>query len=107
MLHDVGKISIPKAILHKPSALTHTEFEVIKMHPVWGVELLAHNPHVVERARGAEPEYLDALVKEVLRIRPPLPTVSTWPPWAAPCAGMSTTNCEPAATWRARIAGRS
>jgi cytochrome P450 len=42
----------------------------------WGVELLAHNPEIAERARGAEPEYLDALVKEVLRIRPPLPTVS-------------------------------
>ena len=42
----------------------------------WGAELLAHNPDVVRRARAAEPEYLDALVKEVLRIRPPLPVVS-------------------------------
>ena len=30
MLHDVGKIAIPKEILNKPSALTEREFEVIK-----------------------------------------------------------------------------
>jgi HD-GYP domain-containing protein (c-di-GMP phosphodiesterase class II) len=40
MLHDVGKISIPKAILHKPSALTHTEFEVIKNHTIEGQFIL-------------------------------------------------------------------
>jgi HD-GYP domain-containing protein (c-di-GMP phosphodiesterase class II) len=40
MLHDVGKISIPKAILHKPSALTQTEFEVIKNHTIEGQFIL-------------------------------------------------------------------
>jgi HD-GYP domain-containing protein (c-di-GMP phosphodiesterase class II) len=40
MLHDVGKISIPKAILHKPSALTHNEFEVIKNHTIEGQFIL-------------------------------------------------------------------
>jgi HD-GYP domain-containing protein (c-di-GMP phosphodiesterase class II) len=40
MLHDVGKISIPKAILHKPSALTDTEFEVIKNHTIEGQFIL-------------------------------------------------------------------
>ena len=40
MLHDVGKISIPKAILHKPAALTHTEFEVIKNHTIEGQFIL-------------------------------------------------------------------
>jgi cytochrome P450 len=39
----------------------------------WGAELLALNPKVLERAREGEEEYMDALVKEVLRIRPPLP----------------------------------
>ena len=39
----------------------------------WGVELLVHNPAVMERARGGEESYLEALVKEVLRIRPPSP----------------------------------
>jgi putative nucleotidyltransferase with HDIG domain len=40
-LHDVGKVRVPHEILNKPGRLTNEEFEVIKMHPVWGVELLA------------------------------------------------------------------
>ena len=40
MLHDVGKISIPKEILHKSSALTHSEFEVIKSHTIEGQFIL-------------------------------------------------------------------
>jgi len=43
----------------------------------WGVVLLAHDRGVGERAtiaaREGDDRYLDALVKEVLRIRPPLP----------------------------------
>jgi putative nucleotidyltransferase with HDIG domain len=40
-LHDVGKVKVPHEILNKPGRLTDQEFEVIKMHPVWGIELLA------------------------------------------------------------------
>ena len=40
MLHDVGKISIPKDILHKPAALTEQEFEVIKHHTIEGQFML-------------------------------------------------------------------
>jgi HD-GYP domain-containing protein (c-di-GMP phosphodiesterase class II) len=40
MLHDVGKISIPKEILHKPSALTEDEFQVIKNHTIEGQFIL-------------------------------------------------------------------
>jgi HD-GYP domain-containing protein (c-di-GMP phosphodiesterase class II) len=40
MLHDVGKISIPKEILHKPAALTDTEFELIKHHTIEGQFML-------------------------------------------------------------------
>jgi cytochrome P450 family 135 len=39
----------------------------------WGVELLAHNPAVMEKAREGEEQYLEALVKEILRIRSPVP----------------------------------
>jgi putative nucleotidyltransferase with HDIG domain len=39
-LHDVGKIRVPHEILNKPGRLTNDEFEIIKMHPLWGVELL-------------------------------------------------------------------
>jgi HD-GYP domain-containing protein (c-di-GMP phosphodiesterase class II) len=40
MLHDVGKISIPKEILHKPAALTDGEFEIIKHHTIEGQFML-------------------------------------------------------------------
>ncbi len=39
-LHDVGKIRVPHEVLNKPGRLTDDEFAIIKMHPVWGVELL-------------------------------------------------------------------
>jgi cytochrome P450 len=42
----------------------------------WGVELLVHSPAVMERAREGEDAYLEALVKEILRIRSPLPITS-------------------------------
>jgi putative nucleotidyltransferase with HDIG domain len=41
-LHDVGKVKVPHEILNKPGALTADEFEVIQLHPVWGIELLAN-----------------------------------------------------------------
>lgn len=40
-LHDVGKISIPDAILLKPGRLTAEEFEVMKSHASSGAKLLA------------------------------------------------------------------
>ena len=42
MLHDVGKIGIPDAILLKPGPLAADEFEIIKRHPVLGNRLLAN-----------------------------------------------------------------
>lgn len=44
LLHDVGKIGIPEAILSKPTRLTDEEFEVIKRHPVIGYEILRGIP---------------------------------------------------------------
>lgn len=40
MLHDVGKIAIPKQILNKPAALTAGEFEVMKTHTIEGQFML-------------------------------------------------------------------
>ena len=40
LLHDVGKISIPKEILNKPAALTDEEFEIMKAHTIEGQVLL-------------------------------------------------------------------
>lgn len=40
LVHDIGKLSVPDAILQKPGPLTNEEFEVIKEHPVSGDKLL-------------------------------------------------------------------
>jgi putative two-component system response regulator len=41
ILHDIGKISVPDAILNKAEELTDAEWDVMKQHPVRGVEILA------------------------------------------------------------------
>ena len=40
LLHDVGKIGIEDAILQKSAVLSPEEFELMKAHPVIGVEIL-------------------------------------------------------------------
>jgi putative nucleotidyltransferase with HDIG domain len=40
LLHDVGKIGIPDAILLKPARLTPDEFEIMKTHTQCGVEII-------------------------------------------------------------------
>lgn len=42
LLHDVGKIGIPDAILQKPGKLTTEEFNVVKKHPEIGFAILKH-----------------------------------------------------------------
>jgi cytochrome P450 family 135 len=39
----------------------------------WGVELLVHDPALMAKAREGDDAYLEALVKEILRIRTPVP----------------------------------
>ena len=40
LLHDVGKVAVPDAILFKPSGLSEEEEAVIRKHPVVGWEIL-------------------------------------------------------------------
>ncbi len=40
-LHDLGKVRVPHEILSKPGPLTRDELEVVQMHTIWGIELLA------------------------------------------------------------------
>jgi putative nucleotidyltransferase with HDIG domain len=40
LLHDIGKMTIPSDVLNKPGALDEHEWELIRRHPVAGVELL-------------------------------------------------------------------
>ncbi|MHB1546999.1 MAG: HD-GYP domain-containing protein [bacterium] len=40
LLHDIGKLYMPKSILFAPRKLSEKEFELIKDHPLKGYELL-------------------------------------------------------------------
>jgi diguanylate cyclase (GGDEF)-like protein/putative nucleotidyltransferase with HDIG domain len=42
LLHDVGKVGVPDAILRKPGALTDEERAVILRHPELGAQILEH-----------------------------------------------------------------
>jgi putative nucleotidyltransferase with HDIG domain len=44
LLHDIGKMGIPDAILHKPGPLTEDEWRVMRMHPVFAYDLLSGIP---------------------------------------------------------------
>ena len=41
LLHDVGKIGVPDAIINKDGKLTDEEFSQIKLHPVYGNRILS------------------------------------------------------------------
>lgn len=41
LMHDVGKLGVPEAILNKPAKLTDEEWDVMKHHPQIGVKILA------------------------------------------------------------------
>jgi putative nucleotidyltransferase with HDIG domain len=56
LLHDIGKLSVPEAILGKPGSLTDEEFAEIKRHPDTGLRLL--------RELGGFPEQVQRLVHE-------------------------------------------
>jgi putative nucleotidyltransferase with HDIG domain len=44
LLHDIGKIGVPAAILDKPGRLTDEERAIIQQHPVIGVQILQPLP---------------------------------------------------------------
>ncbi|MBR6044978.1 MAG: HD-GYP domain-containing protein [Ruminococcus sp.] len=53
LLHDIGKIGIPNAIINKTSRLTDEEYEIIKKHPVFGYEILSEIRSMPELSVGA------------------------------------------------------
>ncbi len=42
LLHDVGKIGVPDAILNKPGKLTDSEFTEMRLHPLHGARILSN-----------------------------------------------------------------
>ena len=54
LLHDVGKLSVPPAVLLKPGPLTEVEFVQVRRHPAAGVRML--------RSLGAPREILPSVL---------------------------------------------
>lgn len=53
LLHDVGKIGIPDAVLCKPSRLTADEYAFIMVHPERSYEILRHIDYLKDAVAGA------------------------------------------------------
>lgn len=49
MLHDVGKVGVPDAILRKPGALTPEERTVMQRHACLGAGLFENSPHLIDK----------------------------------------------------------
>jgi putative nucleotidyltransferase with HDIG domain len=47
-LHDIGKMAIPDEILTKKGRLTDQEYETMKMHTIWGREILKNLTFIPE-----------------------------------------------------------
>jgi putative nucleotidyltransferase with HDIG domain len=52
LLHDVGKIGIPEAILNKPARLDDKEYSIIKGHPLKGAEIISPLDYLAESIPG-------------------------------------------------------
>ena len=53
LLHDVGKIGVPDAVINKPAKLTDEEFALIRNHPVMGAKILENIKEMPKLATGA------------------------------------------------------
>ena len=53
LLHDVGKIGVPDAVINKPAKLTEEEYAQIKTHPVMGDRILKNIRERPKLAVGA------------------------------------------------------
>lgn len=54
LLHDVGKIHVPDAIINKPSRLNDEEFGYIKLHPLSGYYILRDINEISQIAQGSK-----------------------------------------------------
>jgi response regulator RpfG family c-di-GMP phosphodiesterase len=54
LLHDIGKIGVPDAILRKPAKLTDEEWVKMKLHPLHGQKILRNIPFLEGSARVVE-----------------------------------------------------
>ncbi len=53
LLHDVGKIGVPDAVINKPASLSDDEWDLVKNHPVMGARILKNIKEMPELTIGA------------------------------------------------------
>lgn len=51
LVHDIGKLLIPKEILDKPAKLTDEELALVKKHPFWGYKVLVSSERMEKIGR--------------------------------------------------------
>lgn len=51
-MHDIGKVGVPDSILLKPGKLTHDEFEEMKKHTIYGLEVITKSEEIL----GVDPK---------------------------------------------------
>jgi len=51
LLHDIGKIGVPDNVLRKPTALSESEWAVMKRHPEFGARIISGIPFLEDVAR--------------------------------------------------------
>ncbi len=61
LLHDIGKIGIPDAVLNKPARLSDEEYDLMKKHPEYGWAVLRQIPGM-DRASLLVLHHHDAMV---------------------------------------------
>jgi PAS domain S-box-containing protein len=57
LLHDIGKVGIPDAILQKQGPLSSTEWELMRQHPIVGGQILAGTPGLAHLAPAMRAEH--------------------------------------------------
>jgi len=57
LMHDIGKMNVPHAIINKPGKLTEEEWEQVKRHPIEGALLLTEIPGMSKLAMIAAFEH--------------------------------------------------
>ena len=65
LLHDIGKIAVPDAVLNKPARLTDEEYGIMKNHTVWGGQILSGLEFLPQADVGAVYHHKDMMVRDI------------------------------------------
>jgi response regulator RpfG family c-di-GMP phosphodiesterase len=57
LLHDIGKVGVPDAVLRKAGALTEREWDVMREHPAIGARIVAAIPSLAHLAPAVRAEH--------------------------------------------------